>query len=134
MFKICSITYITYICIISAALSSNVEAKPTWFFKGSCHDSRVKRGNSTTDLTLEAGDPIHCDLAILSFLKNGRILLQFHTGIGILGFAGPVFDRKSNPNVANIPIDRIYPIRDLGMKSPEILDRSELGTVTLCGR
>ena len=129
--SICTVTAISTLTrlltslILITPLSGLAEAAPAWFFKGQCKDSRVKRGDVSDDLRVQSGDPIHCDVAVLMILRNGRILLQFHTGTGVLGFAGPLLDRQTNKNnVAGIPVDKIYPIRDLGMTPQEIFKNS----------
>jgi hypothetical protein len=104
-------------------LSGAANAATAWFFDGQCYDSRVKWGTMDEDLGTESGDPIHCDKAVLLVLKNGRNLVNFSTGRGVLGFAGGGIDRQSHPTITLLPVDRIYPIRDLqGMTSKEAIE------------
>lgn len=101
---------------------SSASAATAWLFDGQCYNSHVKWGTLDEDLTKEAGDPIHCDKAVLIELRNGRKLINFTTGRGVLGFAGPGIDRQVNPTMAVLPIDRIYPIRDIqGMSRNEVV-------------
>ena len=95
----------------------------TWFFTGKCEDSRVKRGSLSEDPRIQVGDKINCDIAIVSILTDGRLLVQFRTGLGVLGFAGAVLD-ETTYDTPSIPIETIYPIRDLGMSKEEILQNS----------
>ena len=100
------------------------QAATAYFFSGTCRDSRVKIGKLEDDLAKEPGDPIHCDVAVLLELKNGRKLMQFVTGIGALGFSGATLDQNTNPNMVILPVDRLYPVRDLGTTAEEQLKRS----------
>lgn len=71
-------------------------------------------------------------MAVLFELKNGRKLMQFVTGLGVLGFAGAVLDR-TNPTMTLLPIDRLHPIRDIGTSSDEQLARASTGEGALDG-
>lgn len=124
-----------FACIgLTACLSTNIaKADTMWFFEGECHDSRVKWGTPVDDMSKEPGDPIHCDKAVLMELANGRKLMQFVTGLGVLGFSGREIDKVTNDKMAFIPIDTIHTIRDLGTKSGEIYDRSSKGEGMLRG-
>jgi hypothetical protein len=73
---------LVFLCDIPAS------AATAWFFDGQCYNSHVKWGTLDQDLTKEAGDPIHCDKAILIELRNGRKLINFTTGRGVFGFRG----------------------------------------------
>jgi hypothetical protein len=131
-----SISFTKYIASIglTLCLSTNiVKADTMWFFEGNCHDSRVKWGTISDDMTKETGDPIHCNKAVLIELANGRKLMQFVTGLGVLGFSGREIDKVTNDKMSFIPIDTIHPIRDLGTKSDEIYDRSSKGEGMLRG-
>jgi hypothetical protein len=109
--------------LISA--SCRAGAATAWFFQGQCYDARVKWGTLDEDLRDEQGDPIHCLRAVLLELRNGRKLVNFITGRGILGFAGSGIDRETNPSLSIIPLDRIYPILDVeGMNSREAIEQS----------
>lgn len=97
-----------------------------------CYDSRVKWGTLDEDLTKESGDPIHCNMAILLEFRNGRKLISFLTGRGLLGFAGEGIDRETD--MTTFPIDRIHPIRDVkGMSSDEIIASEARGEGALEG-
>jgi|1186.fasta_scaffold158393_2 hypothetical protein len=50
-----------------------------------------------------------------------------------LGFAGGSLDRKTNPKLLIMPLDRIYPVRDLGTDPAEIYRRSASGEGVLQG-
>jgi hypothetical protein len=52
--------------------------------------------------------------------------MQFHTGTGVLGFAGP-FLNETTDDTTYLPIDKIYPVRDLGLSADEILKNSASG-------
>ena len=89
-------------------------AADTWFFDGRCHESYLKSGATTADLTKEAGQSLRCEKAVVNEFKNGRKLINFATDDGVVGFAGPILDRRTNPKMTIMPIDTIYPRRDLG--------------------
>jgi len=117
--------------IVLAAAPS--QAATAWFLEGKCKESYSKRGAPTDDLTQEDGDPISCKMLSVMALKNGRKLVQFVTGTGVLGFSGPEFDTTTNKKMLIVPIDRIIPVRDLGTDPSEIMRRSSQGEGVLDG-
>jgi hypothetical protein len=123
----------TILFLVPLVSCTSASAATAYFFKGQCHDSRVKVGTLDADLRVEAGDPIHCETAVLIELKNGRKLMQFLTGLGVLGFAGGTLDRSTNPTLTLLPIDRLYPIRDLGTSSDEQFETASKGEGALDG-
>jgi len=80
-------------------------------------------------MTRFAGEPISCNQAVFMTLPNGRKMINFLTGGGTipLGFSGEFLDRKSDPKLLTFPVDRIYPIRDLGTTPEEIWRRGSTG-------
>jgi len=115
------------------AVATPSHAATAWFIDGRCKQSYLKRGTPTDDLSKEAGDPISCDKVFMIALKNGRKLVQFSTGTGVLGFAGSEFDAKTNKTMLIMPIDRILPVRDLGKDAAEIVQRGSRGEGALNG-
>jgi len=112
---------------LAIVYSSPAAAAIGWFFKGQCYDSYLKSGSTNADLRDFPPDVIRCEVAVLTELKNGRKLMNFVSGRGVLGFSGSVIGPLPNRNTLGIPIDRIYPIRDLGMDASEILKRASEG-------
>lgn len=84
-------------------------AADSWLFDGRFHVSYLKTGATRADLTKEAGQSLGCEKAVVNEFKNGRKLINFVTDDGIFGFAGPIFDRGTNPKMMILPIDTIYP-------------------------
>jgi len=119
--------------VFVAASATSSSAATAWFLDGKCKESYLKRGTPTDDLTQEAGDPISCKKLSVIALKNGRKIVQFVTGTGVLGFAGSEFDTTTNKAMLIIPIDRILPVRDLGTEATEIMRRSSQGEGVLDG-
>jgi hypothetical protein len=98
---------IDYIIIVSTIplLCIGAEAAPMWFFGGTCDDSTFNNGIINND-----SKPIYCNVGILSMYKNERVLIQFNTKSGILGFAGSLLDRQANmENVQSVQVDTIHP-------------------------
>ena len=114
-------------------ISRSANAMTVWFFEGRCFKSYLKWGTPNDDLRKEAGDPITCEKAVLGQLPNGRVLMQFVTERGVLGFSGGGIDRETNPTMSILPVDRILPIRDYGQDTNEILKRSARGEGALNG-
>ena len=102
-------------------------AATIWMFDGNCVNSRLKIGLPADDLTMQPGDPISCKSANLMELQYGRVLVNFVTGTGVLGFAGSGFDSRTNPKLLLASVDRIHPVRDFGSDAKEILRRSGNG-------
>jgi hypothetical protein len=124
-FRIRSKTTIIIFIFACLAGNSSAEAAPTWFFKGKCEESRVKRGSVSEDLRPQLGDRINCEVAVFAKLKNGRAMIQFVTGTGVLGFAGSSIEETADGK--SLQIDRLYPIRDLGIKYDQVLRNSTSG-------
>ena len=80
-------------------------------------------------MTRFAGEPISCNQAVFMSLPNGRKVINFLKGggTGLLGFSGELLDQKNNPKLLALPVDRIYPIRDLGATPEEICRRGSAG-------
>lgn len=108
-------------------------AATAWFMDGKCKASYLKRGTPSDDLTLEEGEPISCKKLSVIALKNGRKVVQFVTGTGVLAFSGTEFDTTTNKKMLVVPIDRIHPVRDLGTEPAEIMRRSAQGEGVLEG-
>ena len=72
-------------------------------------------------------------------LQNGRKLISFvrndsnehRTPLGLGG--GPALDRGKNAKLLMMPLDRIYPIQDLGTNPAEVGRRAASGEGTLDG-
>ena len=108
-------------------------AADSWLFDGRCHESYLKSGATTADLTKEAGQSLRCEKAVVSEFKNGRKLINFATDDGVVGFAGPILDRGTNPKMMILPIDTIYPRRDLGAIEDKTLQNALKGVEPLRG-
>ncbi|HKH82568.1 MAG TPA: hypothetical protein VKA25_02665 [Gemmatimonadales bacterium] len=120
--------------VVLAFLPLQAVAATAWIFNGPCKDGSLKRGQPTDDLRAITGETISCNQAILMELKNGRKLIHFNTQNGTpLGFAGTVLDTKTNPKLMIFPLDRIYPVRDLGQRPDDIYQRSRSGEGVLDG-
>jgi len=127
----------TILTLLAAAFSvlaaAPSQAATAWFIDGKCKQSYLKRGTPSDDLTQEEGDPISCNKVSIMALKNGRKLVQFVTGTGVLGFSGWEFDTTTNKTMLIVPVDRIMPVRDLGTETSEIMRRSAQGEGVLNG-
>jgi hypothetical protein len=99
------------LCVIFV---TDVQAGPTWIMDGKCKAvSRSKLGKMSDDLRSMPGEPIACDVAIVSRLKNGNWFFQFTEKQGNannpIGFVLSG-DGSTNPNGSfKIPLVRIYP-------------------------
>src|SRR5687768_4996153 len=119
---------------VALAVPVEASAATAWIYNGPCKDGSLKRGKTTDDLRSVGGETISCNQAILMELKNGRKLIHFNTKDGTpLGFAGPIFDTKTNPKILIVPLDRIYPVRDFGKDPKEIMRRTGAGEGVLDG-
>lgn len=124
--------------LLSVFAAGGVAADPSapesiFTFKGTCLDSKIKWGLIEEDLTAAPGDPVSCDAAIFMSLPNGRRMMQFVTGRGLLGFAGSELARDESDGSLMLSIDRIHPIRDLGNDPDEIYRRGRSGEGVLEG-
>ena len=87
------------------------QAAVAYLYPAKCKKSTLKQGEMQADLTKEQGKPINCDAVIISWHDNGAVLIQFPEKKGTpgpLGFSGSRIDYKMNPNMATIPVERIY--------------------------
>jgi len=125
------VTIILCCCVLMISRAAN--AMTMWEFDGRCFESYSKGGTPYDDLTKKAGDTITCEAAVLMELPNGRLLMQFVTGRGVLGFSGGGIDKETDPTMAILPIDRILPVRDFGTNPDEIYRRSARGEGILNG-
>jgi len=106
------------------SIGSTADGMTIWFFEGRCSESFSKLGSPKDDLGKKVGEPISCEKAVLADLPNGRVMMQFVTQHGVLGFAGAGINKDIHPKMAILIVDKILPAADFGSDINEIIRRS----------
>lgn len=93
---------------------TDVHAGPTWVMDGKCEaDSRSKIGKMSDDLRPLPAEPIACDAAIVSQLKNGNWVIQFtekqDSANNPVGFVLSGEGRTNSKGWFQKPLVRVYP-------------------------